>query len=130
MPTIIPTVKNVVSSGDLDVYLVQWIGVANGDTCLPYAGPGWADRNVHVIGTLGAGFHCKFDGSNFGDSSVVPAVAPTAPQYSPLTFGGSAIDMTAVGFSGFDIVPQWTRPVVTGDGTTLVDISLVVRRTK
>lgn len=128
--TITPAVTKVTSSGDLDAYIVEWAGVAALDVCLPYAGPGWADRNVHLLGTLGAGFHLKFDGSNAGTPNTVPPVLPADAEYSPLTEAGTVIDMTAVGFHIFDVVPLFTRPVVTGDGTTSVTIRMLVRRTK
>lgn len=133
--TIEPVVTRISSSGDADVHLVTWPAVAAGDTCKPYAGPGWADRNVQILGTAGTGLHVKFEGSNAGTpadpSRNLKLIEPISSDYSNLTLDGTAIDMTAIGgWSGFDVVPVFVRPVVTGDGATLITIRMLIRRTK
>lgn len=131
MATIPLNARKISSSGDLDVYIIEWLQVHAADVCLPYTGPGWADRNVQVLGTPGVGMHVKFDGSNSGTPALPPqpVVLPAENEYSSLTSNGTVIDMTAVGWTIFDIVPAFIRPVVTGDGNTLVDIRMLVRRT-
>lgn len=130
--TVVPAVRKILTSGEISSYVVKWANIKNGDVCVPYSGPGWADRNAQVRGTAGAGLHVKWDGSNAGTPTdgQIKEVLPVDPtDYAPMTFDNTVIDMTATGWCQFDIIPLYMRPVVTGDGSTDVTIEMVVRRT-
>lgn len=103
-----------------DVHIVTWealtqTGLDSGD---PLEMPGSADRSVQVIGTFGVGGSVRVEGSNNGvDYAVL-----TDPQ-------GNALDITAAKVEAITELTRYVRPRVTaGDGTTDLDIMLLVRR--
>lgn len=134
MATVPSVVTQVKSNGAITGYIVTWANMQNGDQGEPYAAPGWADRNVQVLGTPGVGFHAKMEGSNSGFPSdgVTASVYPQSTDWSLLTSSGLAIDIVSVGANAMaeiDQIPLWVRPNIVGDGTTSVTVRMMVRKT-
>lgn len=116
--------------GKIAIHVITWANMANGDIGLPYALPEWADRNVQVAGTPGAGGNARIEGSNEGNPAAQPQSLPT--DYATLNdASGTALNFTAAGLKEISECPLWIRPNITaGDGTTSLTVILVVRRTR
>lgn len=101
----------------------SWTGanrLANTDTTEPIPFSEFADRSVQVQGTFGAGGTIVWEGSN--DDGV------TYQTMNDLS-GGNAWSKTAAGIDGVAEVCQLARARVSaGDGTTLLEVHVVVRR--
>jgi hypothetical protein len=104
-----------------DVRIVTWTGLTQttSDDGDPFEMPGWADRTVQVIGTLGAGGSVRIEGSLNGT------------DYAPLTDPqGNALDVTTLKIESIAELTRYVRPRVTaGDGTTDLSVILLARRT-
>ena len=135
MPDVQPIAAEVKTGGVILGFIVKWPQMTQGQNGVPYAAPGWADRNVQVLGTAGAGFHCRMQGANSGAPGNGPSntVYPAAGDWSSLHSGGLTFDVSSPGDKGIaplDEAPLWVRPVLSGgDGTTLVDVYMMVRVT-
>lgn len=111
---------NIETLGD-NSHVVTWetltqTGLDSGD---PLEMPGSAERSVQVIGTFGVGGSVRIEGSNNG----VDYATLTDPQ-------GNALDVTAAKIETVMELTRWIRPRVTaGDGTTDLDVIMLVRRT-
>jgi hypothetical protein len=118
-PTIthVPTVKGF-------THIVVWTPLANGDTGLPYQGPGQPDRSVQVKGTFGAGGSVSIQGSN-----DVTAPAAGSSDWAALSDAqGVAIAVTAAKVETVAEFTNYVRPAVTaGDGTTALTVSMITR---
>lgn len=101
------------------ILVVTWASMANGDVGITADYPRWADRNVQIFGTFGAGGSIKIEGSNNGTNWVT------------LTdMAGNSCVFTAAGVKMIQENVMWVRPSVTaGDGTTSLTAILVARRT-
>ena len=100
------------------VWLYEWVAVANGDTGAPIQTFNLVDLCVTIEGTFGTGGSCTLKGSNDGTNYY----ALTDPQ-------GNAITKTAAGIEQVTEAPRYIRPEVTaGDGATAIDIRIVARR--
>ena len=100
------------------VWLYEWVAVANGDTGAPIQTFNLVDLCVTIEGTFSVGGSCTLKGSNDGTNYY----ALTDPQ-------GNAITKTAAGIEQVTEAPRYIRPEVTaGDGSTAIDIRIVARR--
>lgn len=100
------------------VHVVKWIGLANGDTGVPFVAAEGAtflpDKTVHVKGTFGAGGTIVMQGGNDLDS----------PSYLTMTdIHGNAASYTAESLDVLSENPLAVRPSVSaGDETTDLDV--------
>lgn len=116
MAVVTPTITSLESG--MQVKLVEWEALANGDTGLPVELVDYADQTVTVEGTFGTGGSVTLQGSNDGTNYH----SLTDPQ-------GNAITKTAAGIEHVTETPRYIRPNVTaGDGSTALDVRLLVRR--
>lgn len=105
------------SIGD-QVFLYEWLAVANGDQGAPIELFNLVDLTVTIEGTFSTGGSCTLQGSN--DGSTWHSL--TDPQ-------GNAITKTAAGIEVVTEAPRYVRPTITaGDGSTAIDIRIVARR--
>ncbi|HET6497411.1 MAG TPA: hypothetical protein VM285_02985 [Polyangia bacterium] len=105
-----------------DVRTVLWSGLTNAtsDTGEPFPMASAADRSVQVKGTFGAGGTAVIEGSNDG----ITYATLNDPALAPLSFN-------AAGLRQVTELPLWIRPRITaGDGTTDLEVILLVRRGK
>lgn len=110
---------------DGNVELWKWPQMANGDTG-SFAILGLhGDKSVHAVGTFGAGGTVTFRGSN-----VLPPVEATSGIIHDPT--GANLTLTTTAGAGLKQVLESTysvSPKVTaGDGATLLDVWLCIRR--
>ena len=99
-------------------HVITWEGLLNGDTGSPIEMPGSHIRSVQIVGTFGVGGSITIQGSNDG----VNYVALTDPQ-------GNALTKTSAGLESVQELTKYIRPSVTaGDGTTDLDVFLLVKR--
>lgn len=105
------------------IKVVTWTGLVNGDDGAPVDYPEFSDRTVQFRGTFGVGGSIQLEGSNQDAPSVTADYDLLAdPQ-------GSDIVKTAADLESVMDVPRWTRPRVTaGDGTTNLNVKMVMRR--
>ena len=100
------------------VWLYEWVAVANGDTGAPIQTFNLVDLCVTIEGTFSVGGSCTLKGSNDGTNYY----ALTDPQ-------GNAITKTAAGIEMVTEAPRYIRPLVTaGDGTTSLSVYVLARR--
>jgi len=106
------------SYGGMDVRIVEWNNIANGDTCAPFDCTAYPDKSIDLHGTYDTGT-IAIHGSNH----------PTTPVYSVLT---DAFDtaLTALAANEVKVVMQHTaliKPVLTGGGaSTDLDITMLL----
>ncbi len=118
MATVNPTVTDVKAS--VPTKLVKWAALANGDKGAPVSFPDYWEMTVQADGTFGTGGSVTLKGSNHDDDADYLAL--TDPQ-------GNAITKTAAGIELVSETPLYIKPHVTaGDGTTAVDVTLLLRR--
>ncbi len=104
--------------GGVTVRIVEWNGIANGDTCAPFVCHGYPDKSVNIHGTFDTGT-IAIHGSNH----------PTVPVYSLLT---DAFDTALSGIAEnvVGVIMQHTyfiKPVLTGgDTSTDLDVTLLM----
>jgi hypothetical protein len=113
-------VINRAPSGSRDCVLVTWEGLlfSSTDDGSPLEDPGFSDRSVQVVGTLGAGGSVRIEGSNDGVTYHVL----TDPQ-------GNALDIASLKIEAVTELTRYIRPRITaGDGTTDLDVILLARR--
>lgn len=123
MATRVYTQNRQETMGD-DVQVVTWSGLlqSSSDDGTPFKSPGWADRSVQVLGTLGAGGSVRMEGSNVANPGASDWATLTDPQ-------GNALDITSLKIESISELTLWIRPRVTaGDGTTNVTVHLLARR--
>jgi hypothetical protein len=105
-------------SGNSDFMLVTWNGLALNDTGLPFTLSQYADRSVQVSGTFGAGGLVVVEGTN--NNSVYGTL--NDPQ-------GNAISISTAKIESVSEIVVAIRPrVSSGDGTTSVNVSMLVRK--
>lgn len=101
-----------------DAHLFTWANIANGDDAAPVNFSAYADRTVQVDGTFGTGGAVVLEGSLDGTNYQTL----TDPQGNQLSFTSARIESVTE-------ATVWVRPRVTaGDGTTAINVSLLVRR--
>ena len=104
--------------GGLDVRLVSWAALANGDDGAVVELTDYADLTFSVDGTFGTGGSITLLGSMDGTNYY----ALTDPQ-------GNAITRTAAGIKAVTETPRYIKPYVTaGDGTTALVPYILARR--
>lgn len=105
-------------AGNSNFMRVTWNGLAVNDTGLPFILSQYADRSVQIVGTFGAGGLVVIEGSNDGTN------------YSTLNDPqGNAISITTSKIEAVSEIVVALRPKVTGgDGTTLLTITMLVRK--
>lgn len=109
-----------ITTPEIGITVVQWTGLLNGDDGAPVDLLSFADRSVQITGTFGAGGTVVIEGSNDGTNYVTV----TDPQ-------GNAISKTAAGIEAILELMKSTRPRVTaGDGTTVLAVTMLMRRTR
>jgi hypothetical protein len=128
------------AGGSPSVKRIYWAPMANGDTGIPIPFPDWADRTIQcwtlaidtgASSVIGVGGSVSIEGSNdyqpFAMDTSDPANAGT---WTVLTDqNGVAMTYTAVALKQMTEAPLFVRPHVTaGDGTTLCNVVLVMRR--
>lgn len=114
MPTVNFTRATPVSAAQV----VTWAAIPNGDNGQAIDYPAFADMTVQFTGTFGAGGTVVLEGSNDGTNYVTL----TDPQ-------GNAIEKTDASIEIVSERPLYVRPRVTaGDGTTEVNVILLMRR--
>ena len=106
-------------NGNSDFMLVTWNGLALNDTGLPFVLSQYADRSVQVVGTFGVGGIVVIEGSN--DNSNYATL--NDPQGNPISF-----TLTNKIETISEIVVAIRPKVTAGDGTTAVNISMLVRK--
>lgn len=95
---------------------VAWLGMVSGDVGAPVELPVFSDRTVQVNGTLGAGGSIVVEGSIDG----VEYLTLNDPQGLPLEITTKKVETI------MEIV-KFIRPrVAAGDGTTLVDVHILM----
>lgn len=110
---------NYAPNGHRNIVQVVWTGLLNGDDGSPVELPGYADRSIQVVGTLGAGGNVRVQGA---DDAVPTYATLSDPQ-------GNALDINAAGIKAISEVSKLTRPLITaGDGTTDLTVTMVARR--
>lgn len=122
MATRTPTVQRS-SDGSVQFLFYEGLTNASSDVGSPVPFAEWADRSVQVFGTFGAGGNLRWEGSN-KESPAVDADwhALSDPQ-------GNALDIGSAKVEAVTEVTRWARPRVTaGDGTTDLDVYVVLRR--
>ena len=110
-------------NGDFIETTYFYDGLDNGDDGAAIRVPFSAVVDFQVVGTFGSGGSINVEGSNKAGST-------TDADYFILTdVHGNAATYTAAGGDAFPETPRWIRPHVTaGDGSTDLDVYLVVRR--
>ena len=100
--------------------MYQWTGLLNGDDGEPLVSPSDADKTVQIKGTFGVGGAINIEGSN----------DLTAPTYATLTdSAGVSVAVTSAKIVGILQNPYQLRPrVISGDGTTNLTVTIVIRR--
>jgi hypothetical protein len=98
--------------------LFKW-SLANGDWGYPVMLPRYSDKTVQVSGTFGVGGTILIEGSVMRDSPVFETLNDS--QGNALSFTGPKIEAIVEN-------PYQVRPIVTvGDGTTAIDVYLLVK---
>jgi hypothetical protein len=106
-----------IDSGNSQTLVVAWIGLANGDSGAPVPFSQYADKSAQVVGTFGAGGTLRIEGSLDGDNYS----ALTDPQ-------GNDLDFTEAKIEAISEAVRYVRPrVVGGDGTTLLNVTMLLR---
>ncbi len=117
------TTNRLDSVGD-DVQVVTWSGLlqSSTDDGTPFKSPGWSDRSVQVLGTLGTGGSVRMEGSNVATPGASDWATLTDPQ-------GNALDIASLKIEQISELTLWIRPRITaGDGTTNLSVILLARR--
>jgi len=118
MPSIVSAVITEIAKAHEHAHVVAWENIPNGDSGSPIEMPGSSVRSVQVGGTFGAGGTVVIEGSNDGTNYVTL----TDPQGNALSKGAAALESVQE-------VTRYIRPRVTaGDGTTAIDVYLLLRR--
>ena len=106
-------------NGQKNAVLVVWSGLLTGDTGTPFEHADFGDRSVQFAGTTGAGLAATLEGSNDGTNYV----ALTDPQGNAITKAAASLEVVSEN-------TRYTRPNVTGDGTTNMVCTLWGRRNR
>lgn len=105
-------------SAGTPVFLIEWVGLLNGDVGAPVEMPDYGDLTVTMEGTFGSGGSVSLKGSNDLSNYIVL----TDPQGNPIT-------KTAGGLESVTETPRAFRPEVTaGDGATNLQCRVLARR--
>ena len=108
----------LVSSPDIHIRRVKWIGLANGDTGAPVRMSDFQDRTVQVVGTFGVGGSVTIQGSNDDGATWATLTDPL----------GNVLTFTTAGMKQITELPLDIRPNVTaGDGSTALQVWLHMR---
>lgn len=100
-----------------NVRIGTWTGLTftTTDDGEPMELPGWPDRSVQVIGTLGAGGSVRIQGSNNGTDWAVL----TDPQ-------GNDLNITSLKIEAITELTRFVRPLITaGDGATNLSVIIL-----
>lgn len=109
------TIRDFSESGK--VKMLAWSALQSGDTGAPAPWTEYADRCVQVAGTFGVGGSATIQGSN----DAVNWVTLSDPQGNALVFTSPKIEQALE-------LPAYVRPLVAGDGSTSLDISICMRK--
>ena len=121
MSTIAYTMAHLPEPGNAKAFVVTWANMQNGDVgqALPLTWS-YADKSVQVEGTFGTGGMLAFQGSNDG------------VNYHTLTnpASGTPLSITSASLQAITEMASYYQPLVaSGDGATLLTVSLLLRRT-
>ena len=111
-------ITNVFSPGK--AMIIKWVGLANGDDGLPFKWQPYRGKSVHILGTFGAGGTVVLEGSNADD--VASYVTLNDPQGNPISVSSEKIEEVLENV--YAVRPR----VIAGDGTTDIDVFLLVTR--
>jgi len=103
-----------------EVLRVTWTGLQNGDDGSPFAGPDFADGSVQMTGTPGVGGSATIEGSNDG-ATYAPL---TDPQGNDLVLTAAKVEAVS------ELVAQKRPRVTAGDGATLLNFIMILRKGK
>lgn len=107
-------------SGEADFMLITWAGLANGDDGQPFMLAQFADRSVQVEGTFGT-----------GGTLVVQGTIDNTNYRTLNDPYSNAISITTPKIEAVSELVNGIRPKVTsGDGTTSLTVSMLVRKSK
>ena len=109
--------KASVNTGVGERYTVTWSGLLNGDDGSAEELWDFADRSMQVTGTFGSGGQATLLGSNDGTNFATL----TDPQ-------GNNIVVTSAGIKLPAPITRYVKPLVAGDGTTNLVVTLFCRR--
>lgn len=111
----------VVASGR-NWMVVKWAALANTDTGVPFDAPHYTDKSIQVLGTFGSGGKCTVEGTNM----------PATPTYATLNDPqGNILEITTAKIEAIlENVYQIRPNIVAGDGTTALDVYLLVTTTR
>ena len=98
-------------------FTITWSGLLNGDEGDAQELWNFADRSMQVTGTFGTGGQVTLLGSNDGTNWAVL----TDPQ-------GNNIVVTAAGIKLPAPITQYVKPLVAGDGSTNLAVTIFCRR--
>jgi hypothetical protein len=110
-------VRDIPQSLNQSVFIFAWSGLLNGDEGQPIELAQYADRSVQVSGAFGASGQVQIMGSLDG----INYVPLNDPQGNPLTITTAKIEAVS------ELV-RWLKPVVTGDGTTDLTVTALLKR--
>jgi hypothetical protein len=104
----------------VNMKVIQWSGLLNGDTGQPYEFSGkYPDKSVQAFGTFGASPHCYIKGTN----ELVAAPAHFQVLNDPQ---GTALDLVAEKVEQVLENTNLIRPEAAGDGTLNLTVLLCV----
>jgi len=121
MATVAPLMIALPEPGDPPAWLLQWGPMQNGDVGAAPDFMFWnyADRSLQLAGTFGTGGTCLIEGSNDGSNYITLSDS-----------NGNPLSLTAGAMKVITEVPRYFRPRVSaGDGTTSLNVSMLMRRT-
>jgi hypothetical protein len=107
----------VVTHLDHNTMLVEWTGLATGDTGQPFEFLGYGDLTVTFEGTFAGGSSVTLEGSNDGTNYY----ACTDPQGNPITKLAGAMEAVTE-------TPRWVRPSVASGAADSVQCRILARR--
>lgn len=106
--------------GNHDFVMVAWSGLTVNDTGAPFVLSQYADRSAQVEGTFGAGGVVVIEGTNDGinwrtlNDPYSIAISISTPKIQAIS----------------ELVSKIRPRVISGDGTTSVTISMLMRKNK
>lgn len=98
-------------------FIATWEGLQLGDDGQPIELPMFSDRSVQVTGVFGAAGSVRIEGSIDGTN------------YAPLTDAqGNELDISAAKIEAITELVRYVRPrVIAGDGTTLLNVAMLLK---
>jgi hypothetical protein len=123
--TIQPTLVQLPSNDSRFIaWQAQWVGLTNGAVGAPIDLVDFTDRSIQVEGTFGSGGTVVIQGTNDPYNTV------SVPWETLRDPSSTSLSLTSAGLHGILEMTAQIRPDVTGgDGTTLLTVTMFLRRT-